>query len=367
MSDVKSQQVWYLNRLQRLFWFLILKTFFIMPQVFSQPKTSNKPVFISVGSYYGAFQVHTDKLTTYKGVNPYGIEIEVGQLILTDKVLQSFGIYPKWGFGMSYVNFGHPDLGYTISALSYVEPFFKVSGRLRFSAKAAMGVAYMSSPYELDNNPNNLTYSTHIAFPLIAGINMYHFFNDQWAIKGSASFRHISNGGIKEPNLGINYAVFAFGLEYTPDVYQIPQERALNPFSKQKRTEILMSYSQKNDTGSVNSRNVFFATINRSIGVGRINALNFGTMVEYQQLFDFNKAIDQWSIAPLIGNEFLIGRFRFGQQLGIYLLQGRKAPNYLLQQYYLRYLFKKYFTTGINLKVHGRVADHLSIQLGYVF
>jgi len=90
-------------------------------------------------------------------------------------------------------------------------------------------------------------------------------------------------------------------------------------------------------------------------------------MVEYQQLNNVNDDLDQWSIAPLVGNEFLLGQLRFGQQIGLYLMQGDEAPNLMLQNYYLRYIINSRFVTGANLKAHGRVADYLSFQFGYIF
>ena len=155
-------------------------------------------------------------------------------------------------------------------------------------------------------------------------------------------------------------------IEYTSDVYEINQVQNLNPYKKQRRKELLLGYSLKEDSVLINSQNIFVGNYNSTFRDGRINAFSYGLMVEYKHLSESENSNDRWSIAPLFGNEFVLGKLKFGQQLGIYLVQNKRAPNSLLQQYYLRYLASERISTGITLKAHGRVADYLSIQLGIV-
>lgn len=349
----------------RYYGMLLLCLLSVVTWAQSQIQQTDKPIFYGISAYYGYFQVHTNVLSPFRGSYPSGIRLEMSQLLLTDKVKNTFGFYPKWGFGLGYVDFGHPDLGCALTALVYAEPFFKVHGAWRFSAKGGMGVAYMSNPYHADSNPLNRTYSTKLAFPLSAGLSAYYFFNDQWAVKASVSFEHISNGGLKAPNLGINYPLMAVALEHTLDTYNTSPIKDLEPFKKQRRQELLAAYSIKKDSVSDN-QSVAALLYNRSFGGGRINSFTLAAMIEYRQLYAHREATDQWSVAPLVGNEFLLGRLRFGQQLGFYLLQAAEQPNNLFQNYYLRYQISKQFTGGINLKAHGRVADYLAIQIGLV-
>ncbi len=334
---------------------------------FCQVNQSNAPIFYGVSAYYGKFQVHTKSLYPYNGTHPLGIELEVSQLLLNERIREAFGTYVKWGAGLNYVNFDHKDLGFAISALAYFEPFIKAHGKWRYSLKAGCGLAYMSHPYDAVTNPKNLTYSSQIAFPLFGGGSVYYYFDKQWAIKVTASYQHISNGGIKQPNLGINYPVLAIGIEHTNKYYSIPPKQTLHHFKKEKRTDILFGYSLKEDTTNTNNKHVLTLHVNHSWQVSRINALNLSLLSEYQQSTEPGDAIDQWSIAPFLGNEFILGKLYFGQQLGIYALRGIEAPNLLLQNYYLRFRINPNLITGINLKAHGRVADYLSIQFGFVF
>jgi len=330
----------------------------------TQTNQSEKPLFLSISPYIGKFQVHTKSLYPYNGVHPTGIELEASQLILTKRIRERFGTFIKVGFGFNYLNFNHEDLGHTITTLAYLEPFLKTSGHWRISAKVGAGLAYLSNPYHATFNPQNLTYSTHLAFPLYAGANAYYFFTKQWAIKVSASYQHISNGGIKQPNLGINYPVIALGIEHTFNAYAIPPKRALTNYSKNKRLDLLLGYSLKEDTTHTNTRHVVNVQGNYSMDISRINALNLACLVEYQQAPALSQTPKELSVAPLVGHEFLFGQIFFGQQIGVYLIRGEEASNALLQNYYLRYKVNRRIIAGINLKAHGRVADYLAIQLG---
>ncbi len=346
---------------------LVLSVIVFSSRIYSQDTLTTQPVFYSLSAYYGFFHVHTNKLSTYGGVNPVGIEFEISQLLLSNKIKSSFWFVPKWGIGLNYVDFQHEDLGYSIHAVAYFEPFIKINRKWRFSAKFGTGVAFVSNPYHVETNPYNKTYSTKLVFPLVGGASAYYCINNHWSIKSTVSFRHISNGGIKQPNLGLNYPALSMAAEYTMHKYEIKDLEMVDVFKYRKRKELLVGYTLKSDTISEEYRQVVVFTYNRSVRGGRINAFTLAAIIEYQQMINSDDELDQWSVAPLIGNEFVLQKVRFGQQLGFYVVRGMKAPNLLLQQYYLRYLMGTHLTTGINLKVHGRVADYLTLQLGYVF
>ncbi|WP_289053329.1 acyloxyacyl hydrolase [Carboxylicivirga marina] len=333
----------------------------------AQTNQSEAPVFYASSLYYGKFQVHTKSLYPYNGTNPYGVEFEISRFLLSENIRERFGTFIKWGIGLNYVNFDHSDLGYSISSVAYIEPFIKPRGRWRYSLKLGSGLAYMSHPYDEISNPQNLTYSTRFAFPLFGGFSAYYFIRKQLAIKATASFQHISNGGIKQPNLGINYPALALGVEFTNQHYTIPPKKKLLQYNKETRLDVLVGYSLKEDTTNTNNQNVVTLFINQNWQVSRINAINVSAMFEYHQLADSYGEAEQWSVAPLVGNEFLLGQLRFGQQIGLYIVKGAKAPNDVLQNYYLRYKVNSRLMAGVNLKAHGRVADYLSFQLGLMF
>jgi hypothetical protein len=168
---------------------------------------------------------------------------------------------------------------------------------------------------------------------------------------------------VSQPNLGINYFALSLGVEYALNSYNIPVKTKKAVWDKVKRFDLVGGFSLKEDTGHVNNRVVLQLIGQRFWQTSGINGVTAGIMLEYQE----QKVIqnEPFSGGVFFGNEFLIGQFRFGQQLGVYLFGGQDAHSQLFQNYYLRWLSKGRLILGAHLKVHGHVADYLSFQLGY--
>ncbi|MBK5123005.1 acyloxyacyl hydrolase [Burkholderia sp. R-69980] len=78
--------------------------------------------------------------------------------------------------------------------------FIKASGAIRPFIEAGAGIRLLSSP----TISSDYTVSTAFQFASMAGIGV-QFGNRQQYLAGYR-FQHISNGGIKEPNPGINFS-----------------------------------------------------------------------------------------------------------------------------------------------------------------
>jgi len=329
-------------------------------------KTTNSPYFLSFSGQYGKFQVHTKSLSPFNGTHPKGLELELSRLFYTPEIHSQCGCYAKIGLGLNYYDFNHPDLGQGVTAVFYVEPFFKAKGKFRFSLKGGTGLAWLNHPYDENTNPQNLTYSSNLSFPLFIGFSTYYFFNSSWAIKNTIAFQHLSNGGIKQPNLGINYPTVSFGLEHALQPYRVPAVPVPQPFTKEKQTSLELGFTLKEDTTHTNNRIVISIHPNRSHQLSRVNAITYGMLLEYEQQ-EAPSISEKLRTGILFGNEFLMGEFRFGQQIGAYLYTGYSAPSLIFQNYYLNYRFSKHLLVGTHLKAHGRVAEYININVGYVF
>lgn len=340
-------------------------TFLILPPIFSQ-KTTDKPAFISINGVYGKFQVHTKSLSPFNGSHPKAIELEASRLYYTPKIHSQCGCYAKISVGISYTDFNHPALGEAFSSVFYVEPYFKAKGKLRFALKGGIGIAWLNNPYHEINNPENLTYSSNLSFPLFIGFSSYYFFTPSLGIKNVIAFQHISNGGIKHPNLGINYPTVAIGLEYALQPYRIPSLPIPEPYKKANKTVVNFGITLKEDSTNANNKILIRLLPGRSHQASRLNAITYGLLAEYEQI-EAVSISDRMRIGLLFGNEFIMGQFRFGQQIGVYIFQGHKAPELVFQNYYLNYRLTEHLITGVHLKAHGRVAEYLSFSFGYQF
>ena len=61
----------------------------------------------------------------------------------------------------------------------------------------------------------------------------------------------------------------------------------------------------------------------------------------------------------LVGHEFLMGRFIFSQQIGVYVYKANDYYKAIYQRYGLTYSISKFLAMGVNLKAHGKEANFL--------
>lgn len=103
---------------------------------------------------------------------------------------------------------------------------------------------------------------------------------------------------------------------------------------------------------------------------GLINHLNAGMEWSYDDVIDKDLLDDsipgspqQWAF--LAGHEFLLGRFRFSQQLGIYILKDNPYSDDWFHRWGINYRAGKHYAVGLNLKAHRQVADYIDLRLMY--
>lgn len=272
------------------------------------------------------------------------------------------------GISLNYWNYDHAALGYGIGSFFFFEPFLDYGGRVKVSFKLGMGISYLSNPYNEETNAANLTYSTYFSFPLFVGGTVYYMIKECTALKFTVSFQHISNGGLKQPNLGINYPVLSVGVERALNSYQSPSTPpGLQNYEKERRWEFGVGYAIKDVEGMDHKVGIWLLNLLYSHQVSRVNAIIGNWFSEHDNRVMAGNFIDKWRSSLLVGNEFLLGRINFSQQLGIYVFRPLETSSLLLQYYSLQYKISDTLFFGVGLKAHGQVADYLGLRLGVMF
>ena len=106
-------------------------------------------------------------------------------------------------------NFVSPELG-------FVEAFFRAHKNTSISFRTAAGLSIATNPYDTINNPENFSYSVPVNIYSQLGLALHHKIKQKIRINFSVNYNHISNGGFKQPNKGINYPTISVGLDYMP-------------------------------------------------------------------------------------------------------------------------------------------------------
>lgn len=338
------------------------------------------PFVIGFKTHYGSIIIHSRAIREIKDSYPFGIEADFSWHLNGEKQWNNCRCYPRVGVMFSYFYYDNPSvLGNGIAAIYYVEPFFGAHRKLSLSFRAGAGQTYLTRPYDEATNPDNQSYSTHLNTFLITYLTLNYRVNEKININASGCFNHISNGGVRQPNKGINFPTASIGVDYTfrPQAFLKRDKIKFKATGKRiQRLEMalfgnLKSYSHREPREHV----VWGSSIHYSYQVGRLSALTGsaelmanGVVKEEMK----REGIDGKShvrVGILGGYELLMGKYRLSTQMGIYAFRPYRDNNndLLYQRYKLTYRFNNGFYTGISLKAHRHVADYFDFRIGYSF
>ncbi|WP_162052697.1 acyloxyacyl hydrolase [Pontibacter pamirensis] len=335
--------------------------------------TSRVAVTIGLLGHYGFIIPHSREIRDVADANPWGTEVDIGFHFADAKSWQYLQAYPRLGVSLAYYNFDNPEvLGNGYALIAYVELFFSAHKAFSFSFRLGGGLAYLDNVYDPETNPENLFYSTAISFPLEANVMANYRLNRHFMLRAGGTYKHISNAGLRQPNKGINFPTATVGVHYAiqPATFpeRQPSESNLQDHKRHYLLALLASYQDRSDDPS-RQLPLLGLTAYVSQPVGRLSALTAGA--EWVADFTIRKQLEQRGEetdfqrgALLAGHEFRIGRFRFSQQLGVYVYAPHAARDAVYQRYGLEYHTGNKAFFGINLKAHRHVADFLDARIG---
>jgi len=324
--------------------------------------------------HQGSVLIHSRDLRPIRNSYPIGLELDLAWHKVSQKAWESCHCYPKVGAAITFWDYDNPEvLGQGLTGMFYIEPVFGAQHTVSFSIRAAFGLSYQNRPFDAESNPNNLSYSTYIAFPLQLGGNAHIRLHPKWYLDVTAVYNHFSNGGLKEPNKGINWPSAALGVSYYPQAPLFRQRekkdwRAQGDPKTRFDATFFMAFHEPVSKLYLFSPGL---ELKYSRQIARINALTAG--VEW--MYDNG---DRWEIAQAerddspqkvsaaIGHEFLLGKFLFSQQFGFYIFNPWENAD-VYQRYGLVFRASRRLSFGINLKAHGHVADFLDARMGISF
>lgn len=323
---------------------------------------------------YGNVILHSQELRPIGASYPIGISIDYGKHQSTQKVWNVCNCYPRSGVSLTFWDFDNPDvLGYGFSGMYFIQPVFGAKNRISFSLRAAAGLSYQTKPHDEVSNPDNLSYSTYLAIPLQLGVAAHYKLNDQWTLDLQGVLNHISNGGLNEPNKGINWPTVGLGVSRYLSAPHF-KDRAKNDWHETVNELNRFDVSTFTTYHSPSSGKYTFSWGVEGKYVQRVSRLsNLSVGAEY--FFDNQRAettfdgleIHGHNLGLAIGHEFALGRVLFAQQFAVYLIKPESQKNDVFQRYTLVYRINEKLNAGIGLKSHGHIADFGDFRVGINF
>jgi hypothetical protein len=190
---------------------------FLLLYQFAKSEGDSLRSVISVGlrPHYGFIILHSEDIRPIGQSYPYGLSFDVSWHKVSKKSYNSCLCFPRIGVSTTFWDFDNPEvLGQGVTSVFFIEPFFGATRKISFSMRSGFGLAYANKPYNKVTNPDNLSYSTRLSYALMLGANANFRVSERMLLSLSANYNHISNGGMKEPNKGINYPTASFGIDY---------------------------------------------------------------------------------------------------------------------------------------------------------
>ncbi|PLX19686.1 MAG: hypothetical protein C0597_05050 [Marinilabiliales bacterium] len=293
--------------------------------------------------------------------------------MLKEKNWRQCNCYSKTGISFVYVNYDNPKVvGSSYNIIGFAEPYLYRKKNFSFSARMGVGISLLDHIYDVETNPTNTFFSTTLSYIIHVDLNAYFKLNESYSIMSYAKYNHISNGGVKQPNYGMNFPMFGVGLNYYPSGKNDFPDREKKEFSDEWFYHVyafgmLKKIEDDPPFDEVTKINFGFLGI-----TGRTVSLLNGFSVGLEYFYDAGakeeierKGIndDFNKISGLIGHHLLFGKFDFSQYWGTYIYAPYK-PATFYQRYSLSYRIFPWAIAGVTLKAHGDVADSFQVILG---
>lgn len=305
------------------------------------------------------------------------VQLDFGILKNTQKAWDYCHCYTKTGVSLSYVDFANPvNLGHAVSLIVFTEPYLSFSSRLKFSIRGGAGFSYLNRVYNEETNPLNIFYSQHLSFLLMLNANFYYAITPQLSISLTGQYNHISNGGVKAPNWGINFPMVGLGVEIKTDDRRLTS-RFKKPFTDRSARLFMHAFGglhTVNEDVHYPEEKLFVSGLNVGVvkPVSLVNGFGVGGELYYDEA---SKAFEArtgnsytpWITSLSIQHYIFFGKLIFSQQLAVYTshLNPNVTSNFY-QRYILEYQIRGPWYAGLTLKSHGDVSDYLAFSLSRV-
>jgi len=296
---------------------------------------------------------------------------------------QLYGL-PAYGVGVSVASLGsgasRPVDAYTF----FSWPFAHLNDRVQVTTDFGMGVSWNWKTF----NPRTNTYATVLGSNMNAridwGFYLRYVATPQSSLYAGVDFTHRSNGGMQQPDQGLNVIGPSVGLRYNLAPERTPRSIDAPPFRPSWEYVVGVAGGRKNVMDERNNRRHDFgagtvtAALQRQFyRYGKIAA---GADVAYDGSSDaradaFNADLvrqgtlgDRLAFGLYGGYEHIIGRFGAIVQAGVKVVNGSDNPDAarLYERYGWRYHFNDRLWGSFSVRaINDRKADALEFGVGY--
>lgn len=339
-------------------------------------KKGDNIISFGAGVQHGFIFAHSRAVQNTKGANPTGVELSFGWQKNDPETWKLCNCFPKKGLLLFFYDYDVTILGKSFGAAYFLEPGYKVGNKTFFSFRGVAGLAYLTNPFDSIHNPTNQSYSSAIGGYLLLGIGMSYLIDQHWWLNATINYQHISNGGLRQPNKGINWPTAGVSMIYHKNprpYYKVTRSKEKFWKDHSLRWDVGMFGIAKRGTdenGNSHRMPLIGGSIQAGKQVGRINMLTLGAEVYGDKSLRMQlkrDSIDASSLRAglLAGHEFLLGKFIFTQRIGVYIFNQTPYHDLLYHRWGIHYFTNKHLGIGLQVKAHRHVADFVDLRVTY--
>lgn len=351
--------------------------FFLIPALSHGQGNDTIHYSLSLHGHYGFIIPHADEIKPVSGTNPYGIEFDFIRTNLSFGSWKIFNTYWSSGIQSGYYSFGNPEiLGGAFTLTAFAEPVIINRTRLTVSVRAGAGLSYHTRIYDTIDNPANKFFATRASFPVYVSARINYKLGSKSVITVAGNYNHISNGGIKQPNFGMNFPTVSLGMQYFPSgsprfEHNYHTDKKIDPRVK-FLVQLLSAYKVVDETDLYPERGALAIGLHlrASRQLTSFYALNAGGEVILdgaikERIRRLGSDTDHKRFALTAGQDFLFGNASFTQYFGFYIYSPYKAFRNIYQKYELSYRLNNLVSAGFFLKAHLYVAEIMGLQVSF--
>lgn len=323
---------------------------------------------------------HAPDLRAISQTRPLGVELTYSRTTFSRVAFERCNCFARTGAYLNYITFLNPtELGRTVGVGGYFEPLIRYRHPLYFSLRATAGLAYLTRVYNVDTNPRNTFFGAPLSGLLALSASTHYRVTNRLHLSLTASYNHISNGGTRQPNRGMNFPVVGLGLTYVADPASFPD---VNQWSRPvlnrrftKRIVVFGSVRTLPQTINFPERAGWAWGLTATAGyrVSRFHAFTGG--LEFaddgyvrEQLRRMNVTASHRQLGLLGGYELWLGRYVFTTHIGWNARQPAVRMNErIFQRYQLLYTLHNRYLLGVGLKARLNVAEGFEVRIGTQF
>jgi Lipid A 3-O-deacylase (PagL) len=295
---------------------------------------------------------------------------------------------PTYGFGFSVASFGDGvESGRPLDAYTFFSwPFARLSRRVQLTTDFGMGVSWNWKEYNEETDSYRTVLGSNMNARIDWGFYVRHLTTRQMSVYAGIDFTHRSNGGMRQPNGGINVIGPSVALRYDLAPERQVQIRHVPTFQPAWEFVIGGAAGRKNVVGKTNPAirrdyGAFDVTAALQRHFYRYGKVAAGTDLTYDGatgarvgMVEGNAV--QWrpgagqrlAIGFYGGYEHVIDRFGALVQAGYDVVRGFEDPG--RPQFYMRYGWRYHVNDRLwglfaIRSIEGRRADFLEFGAGY--